>query len=108
MGDGGDLVGRGEGVVVIGDAVWSAIVFVVIVGIEVGGLGSRMLKAADPVTSFVVPDTFTRYSSGLNVDASTGNDQRLNPFVPGSTFTVPLDPENSPLCAFCVGLKEDE
>jgi len=97
MGDGGDLlvvVGSGDVVVVFGDVVWNVVTCVFTVGIEVGGNSSRMLKAADPVTSFVVPDTFTRYSSGLNVDVSTGNDQLLNPFVPGSTFTMPLDPEN--------------
>ena len=58
---------------------------------------SRILKAADPVTSFVIPDTFMIYSSGLNVEVSTSYDQVLYPFVLGMTLTVPLDPENSPL-----------
>jgi hypothetical protein len=67
-----------------------------------------MIKEEDVVTSLVIPDTFMVYSSGLNVEASTSNDQTLYPFVPGITVTVPLDPENSPLWTFCVGLKDDE
>jgi len=108
MGDGGDLVGRGEGVVVIGDAVWNVVACVATVAIGVGGNDSRMTKVEDTVTSFVIPDTFMIYSSGLNVDVSTSNDQILDLFVPGMTVTVPLDPENWLLCSFCVGLKEDE
>ena len=30
------------------------------------------------------------------------------PAVPGTTFTVPLDPENPLPCTFCVGLNEEE
>ena len=94
------------GVVVIGIIVWTVVsgegVFAVV------GSFVTMLNVVDPVTSIVSPDTCTTYSSGLNVDASTSKDQRFSPFVPGSTFTVPADPENSALCTFCVGLKEDE
>jgi hypothetical protein len=102
------VVRGGDRVVVIGDAVWSIVVCVVTVGIGVGINGSRILNVVDPVTSIVVPDTFTIYSSGLNVDVSTSKDHRLKPFVPDSTLTVPADPENSDPCTFCVGLNDDE
>jgi uncharacterized protein with GYD domain len=73
-------------------------VAVVLAGVTVGF--SIILNVEDPDTSIVTPDTLTIYSSGLNVDASTLKDQRLNPFVPGSTLTVPAAAENSPLCTF--------
>ena len=63
----------------------------------VAGNFSTILNVAELVTSIVSPDTVTIYSSGLNEDASTLKDQRFNPPAPGSTLTVPADPENSPL-----------
>ena len=109
VGESGDfcVVGRGvDGVVGIGIVVWTVVsgdsVFRFV------GNFSTILNVVVLVTSMVSPDTVTTYSSGLKVDASTSNDQWLNPFVPGSTLTVPADPENSPLCTFCVGLNDDE
>ena len=67
------------------------------VDLTVVGNLSTIVNVVDAVTSMVVPDTVTIYSSGLKVDASTSKDQRLNPSVPGLTFTVPADPENSAL-----------
>jgi len=58
------------------------------------GIFSTMLKVVDPTTSTVMPDTFRIYSSGLNAAVSTSNDQRLYPFVPGTTCTIPETPEN--------------
>ncbi len=98
-GGGGNVVGAAVTVVVV--------VTIATVSIVVGGLSMR-INVVDPVTSTVMPETFTRYSSGLNVEESTSNDQRLYPFVPGITCTVPEEPENSPLCAFCVGLNDEE
>ena len=74
----------------------------------VAGRFSTIVNVVDPVTSTVIPETFTRYSSGLNVEASIANDQRLYPSAPGITFIVPVEPEKPFSCTFCVGLNDDE
>jgi hypothetical protein len=74
----------------------------------VGGSIFTILKKVEAVTSCVIPETLTMYSSGLKAVASTSNDQWLYPPLPGTTVTVPEAPENSPLCVFSVGWKEDE
>ena len=74
----------------------------------VAGSFSTIVNVVDPVTSIVIPETFTRYSSGLNVDASIADDQRLYPSVPGKTVIVPVEPEKPFPCTFCVGLNDDE
>ena len=71
-------------------------------------VASTILNRVDPVTSRVVPETFTIYSSGLNVDASTGNDHVLNAPLPVATVTIPLAPENSPLWDLDVGLNDED
>ena len=68
------------------------VAFVAVAGVV--GIFSRILKVVDAVTSTVMPETFRIYSSGLNVAVSTSNDQRLYPFVPGTTCTMPETPEN--------------
>ena len=76
--------------------------------VTAGMFRSVTINVAEAVTSIVTPETFTIYSSGLNVEVSTKKDHVLYPFVPGMTVTVPLDPENPLPCTFCVGPKEDE
>ena len=69
------------------------VTFVVVTGVfPVGGSFSNRLNEVDPVTSMMVPDTLTRYSSGLNADVSTSKDQRFIPPLPGCTVTVPDEP----------------
>ena len=84
-GVGTGLAGTVAGVVTV-------VVVVAVAGV-VGTFATR-LKVVDPVTSTVMPDTFRIYSSGLNAAVSTSNDQRLYPFVPGMTLTMPETPEN--------------
>ena len=79
-------IGSVVGTVVSGEGVFTVV-----------GIFSTIVNVVDAVTSIASPVTVTLYSSGLKVDASTSKDQRFNPFVPGSTLTVPEDPENSPL-----------
>ena len=94
--DSGDfcVVGAGVGVVgaiegnvrsvMTGDGVAGAV-----------GCPSTILNRVDSVTSTVMPETLTIYSSGLNVEVSTGNDHLFNAPLPGTTVTVPEAPENS-------------
>ena len=77
-------VGSGDEVVAIGDIVWRVVACAFTVVVDRGN-ASRMLKVEDAVTSFEIPDTFIIYSSGLNVDVSTSNDQVLYPPGPGRT-----------------------
>ena len=76
--------------------------------VTVIGRASTILNRVDPVTPTVIPETLTIYSSGLNDEASIGNDQRFNAPLPGSIFTVPAAPENSALWDLEVGLNDDE
>ena len=108
----GDGVGEGSGVgMVVGTDVGVSVVVGVgngVTGEVVTGADWRRENVADPVTSIVTPVTVTLYSSGFHADVSTSNDQRFWPLVPGTTFTTPAAPENSPDWVFCVGWNEDE
>ena len=90
------VVGGGDELVVPGSDTAVPVVAGTDVFTVVGSF-SNMLNVVDPDTSITVPDILTRYSSGLNVDASTSNDQRFIPPLPARTVTVPDEPENSPL-----------
>ena len=107
--DSGDVWVVGVGVGVVGTIDGNSCSVMTGDGIEgVAGWLFTIVNRVDPVTSIAIPETFTIYSSGLNVDASTGNDHRFNVPLPGSTFTVPEAPENSAFWDLDVGLKDDE
>lgn len=103
----GEAVAAGVGAVV------GALVGAV-VGAEVGALVGatvadpvRMLNVVVVVQSASMASTFTMYSSALKVDASTSSAHSLYE-EPSVTFTVEETPENSPLCVFWVGWKDDD
>ena len=114
----GDLVAVVVGTAVVGTGVatvvGAAVVTATVVGATVTGAASRTLNSAVPV-AWVLPGrptevAVTRYSSGLNVDASTSNDHVFRPLVPvpAWTCTVPVAPLNAPLSVFWVGVNDDE
>src|SRR5208337_2186066 len=79
------------------------------VGVAVGADAWRTLNSAVPdACGWRTSVAFTRYSSGLNVDASTSNESMLRPLVPCVTATVPDAPLNSPLWVLSVGWNDDE
>lgn len=63
---------------------------------------------AEAVTDWVTPLTVTRYSSGVNVEVSTPQDQTFCPPLPGCTVTIPAVPEKPEELVFAVGPNEDE
>ena len=103
---------------VVGGAVGGAVPAAVVTGVTavggtvvgtVVGVNSTTLNNVDacaPVT--VMPWTWHMYSSGLKDDASTGKDHVLKPCSPATTFTVPVDPLNSPLWVLSVGWNDED
>ena len=111
----GVLVGVGVGTTVggwVATVVGTGVAIVAtVVGATVVGATDRTLNSAVPVAPGPGRPTdcaVTRYSSGLNVDASTSNETAFSPLVPWVTCTVPDAPLNSPLADLSVGWNDDE
>jgi hypothetical protein len=62
----------------------------------------------EAVALWVTALTVTRYSSGVNVDVSTVNDQVFWPALPGITVTIPPAPEKPEGAFFEVGANEED
>src|SRR5208337_2694007 len=80
--------------------------------VAVGADAWRTLNSAVPTAWFVLGRptelAVTRYSSGLNVDASTSNETAFRPLVPCVTCTVPDAPANAAPWVLSVGWNDDE